>query len=233
MQDDAHQLPLHVQGHLRSHPPPSPSPPPPPSPPPAPPPVIMQLRPMSDTSRCLSVPGANYTNNNTLALAPCAAVPEQYIFLPSAGQSLLMFLGPIASNKVLDLNNFNTTPGARVVVSAGSRFNNSAVATCADLLLDTVSWLHTTSPMSGPCFTPQSACQQGSCAPGTLSIAVVIDHAYRCRVANDTGNITLPCQSRVRLLLPHSSWQWIMTAALPPSSMRHQGRLTSSADCVC
>lgn len=50
--------------------------------------VFTQLRPMSDTTQCLGVPMADYTNGRQLALAPCVAVPEQNFSLPVAGQTL-------------------------------------------------------------------------------------------------------------------------------------------------
>jgi hypothetical protein len=85
--------------------------------------AFTQLRPMSDTTRCVHVPGANYTNGNQLVLAPCAAVPEQNISLPAAGDTLFMYIGPVAAAKVVDLYSYNTTSGAPVTVSGVSKAN--------------------------------------------------------------------------------------------------------------
>jgi hypothetical protein len=76
---------------------------------------------MSDTTQCLEVPMADYTNGRQLALAPCAAVPEQNFSLPVAGQTLHINISAVAVYKSVDLNNFNTTSGARVVVSSKKR----------------------------------------------------------------------------------------------------------------
>jgi hypothetical protein len=88
--------------------------------------VFTQLRPMSDTTKCLNVPGANYNNGNPLALAPCAAVPEQNYSLPAAGSTLAMYIGPVAAQKIVDLWTFNTTSGAVVVVSAAGHVSLQA-----------------------------------------------------------------------------------------------------------
>jgi hypothetical protein len=71
---------------------------------------------MSDTTRCLTAP--NYNHSTQFVLQPCAAVPEQNFSMPSAGQTLAMYVGPLAGNKIVDLWQFNLTSSAPVVVSA-------------------------------------------------------------------------------------------------------------------
>lgn len=82
--------------------------------------TFTQLRPMSDTTKCLNLPGANYTDGNQFALAPCAAVPSQNFSLPAAGQVLQMYVGPVAAQKGLDLFQWLPAPGTPVVVSVAS-----------------------------------------------------------------------------------------------------------------
>jgi hypothetical protein len=77
--------------------------------------AFTQLRPLSDTSQCLT---ANLNSVNQLWLAPCAAPPEQNFTLPAAGQILNVYVGPGGTNKSIDLHSFNTAPGAVVVVGA-------------------------------------------------------------------------------------------------------------------